>query len=55
MINSFKRREKKFLITKEQYEALLPTILEHMNYDKFCIGGNKYPIRNIYLDTDTNT
>ena len=55
MINSFKRREKKFLITKEQFEALLPTILEHMNYDKFCIGGNKYLIRNIYLDTDTNT
>ena len=26
-----------------------------MNYDKFCIGGNKYLIRNIYLDTDTNT
>ncbi|MGM9857711.1 MAG: polyphosphate polymerase domain-containing protein [Bacilli bacterium] len=55
MINSFKRREKKFLITQEQYEALLPTILEHMNYDKFCIGGNRYLIRNIYLDTDTNT
>ena len=54
MINSFERREKKFLITEEQFSNLLPKIIEHMNYDKYCIDGSKYLIRNIYLDTKDN-
>ncbi len=53
-ISTFQRREIKFLMTLEQYQALLPTVHEHMNPDRFCIDGKEYGIFNIYYDTPDN-
>lgn len=50
-IKSFKRYEKKFLITTSQYEKLIPKLLEYMNHDKYCKNNNTYSIYNIYFDT----
>lgn len=43
----FKRLEKKYIITKEQYEALVGALSEHIVPDKF----GKSTINNIYFDT----
>ena len=53
-IKSFKRYEKKYLLTKDQYENLLPILLEYMNFDDHCDLDNNYNIYNIYYDTDNN-
>lgn len=50
-IKSFKRYEKKFLLSKEQYERLIPKLLKYMELDKHCRDGNNYSIYNIYYDT----
>lgn len=50
-IKSFKRYEKKFLITEDQYNELLPKLSDYMNRDKFCQNNNTYSIYNIYYDT----
>lgn len=50
-IATFKRYEKKYLITKETYDKILPTLLEYMDYDPFCLNGNEYRIYSIYYDT----
>ena len=34
-IKAFKRFEKKFIITKDQYDRLLPILSDYMNLDKF--------------------
>lgn len=51
-IKTFKRYEKKYLLNKEQYEALIPKLLSYMELDKHCRGGKNYNIYNIYYDTD---
>ena len=53
-IKSFKRYEKKYLLTGEQYEKLIPRLLEYMNYDEHCLNGKDYTIYNIYYDTKDN-
>ncbi|MBR4240867.1 MAG: polyphosphate polymerase domain-containing protein [Eubacterium sp.] len=53
-IATFKRYEKKYLITKEKLDKILPTLLEYMDLDEFCIGGNEYRIYSIYYDTDNH-
>ena len=53
-IKSFKRYEKKFLLTKKQYEMLLPRLLEYMDFDDHCDLENNYTIFNIYYDTDND-
>ncbi|MBQ7132318.1 MAG: polyphosphate polymerase domain-containing protein [Oscillospiraceae bacterium] len=50
-INTFKRYEKKYKVTDKQLEEMMPTILEHMNFDKYCVGGAEYGVYNIYFDT----
>ena len=50
-ICSFARKEIKFLINMEQYHALMEVLCEHMNPDKYCIGGKEYGIYNVYYDT----
>ena len=50
-INSFARKEIKFLLNMEQYENLMKIIPEYMNPDKYCVGGKEYSIFNIYYDT----
>lgn len=51
-IKSFKRYEKKFILSQEQYEALLPRLFEYMEPDKYCKNGKNYTIYNIYYDTN---
>ena len=46
-IKSFKRYEKKYLLTKDQYENLLPILLEYMNFDDHCDLDNNY--NNVFL------
>ena len=53
-ISTFQRREVKFLMSLEQYQALLPIVHEHMNPDRFCIDGKEYGIYNLYYDTPDN-
>lgn len=53
-ISTFQRREVKFLLSMEQFEALLVIVHEHMNPDKFCIDGKEYGIYNLYYDTPDN-
>ena len=53
-IKSFKRFEKKFILTAEQYNKLLPILLDYMNLDKHCKVGENYNIYNIYYDTLNN-
>lgn len=53
-IKSFKRYEKKFILDKEQYNKLIPKLLEYMTPDKYCKSGKNYNIYNIYYDTEHN-
>ena len=50
-INTFARKEIKFLLNMEQYENLMLTLQEYMEPDKYCVGGQEYSIHNIYYDT----
>lgn len=50
-INTFARKEIKFLLDMHQYEELMKVISDYMNPDKYCVGGKEYGIYNIYYDT----
>ena len=50
-INTFARKEIKFLLDMQQYQQLMEVIPQYMNPDKYCIGGKEYGIYNIYYDT----
>ena len=50
-ISTFKRYEKKYLISRDLLQELLPVFLEHMELDEYCIGGKEYRIFSIYYDT----
>lgn len=50
-VNTFARKEIKFLLDMHQYENLMETLQIYMNPDKFCVGGKEYGIYNIYYDT----
>lgn len=53
-ITAFKRYEQKLMLNQTQFEALIPKLLEYMNYDGNCKNGNEYSILNIYYDTCDN-
>lgn len=50
-IQTFARKEIKFLLNEQQYWSILPLLAEYMNPDKFCLDGKEYGIYNIYYDT----
>ncbi|MBQ7003960.1 MAG: polyphosphate polymerase domain-containing protein [Oscillospiraceae bacterium] len=50
-ISTFQRKEIKFMLSMDQYEALLEEIHKYMDPDKYCVGGKDYGIYNIYYDT----
>ncbi len=50
-IQTFERREIKFLLTGEQYEALTEVLEHYMNPDPYCVDGKTYGIYNVYYDT----
>lgn len=54
-LTTFQRYEKKFYITRAQYEHLLPVVLEHMDPDQYCIDGKSYNLVNLYFDDDEDT
>ena len=51
-INSFARKEIKFLLNMYQYEELKSVIEQYMEPDKYCVGGKEYGIYNIYYDKE---
>ena len=53
-ISTFQRREVKFLLSAEQFAALLTVVNDHMNPDPYCLDGKEYGIYNIYYDTPEN-
>lgn len=53
-IRTFKRKEIKFLLSDEQYKALIPVLEDYMRPDEYCIDGNEYGIFNLYYDTEDN-
>ena len=53
-IEIFNRVEKKYLLSQEDVDALLPLLKEKMTTDAFNPDGKTYPISNIYFDTDSN-
>lgn len=53
-IQTFERREIKFLLSGEQYEALQEVLTQYMNPDPYCIDGKTYGIYNVYYDTEND-
>ena len=53
-LTTFKRYEKKYLITENQFQILNGHIEKYMILDKFNAEGNPYKIFNIYFDTPDN-
>lgn len=53
-ISTFKRKEIKFLLSDEQYNALVPILEQYMRPDDYCVNGNEYGIFNLYYDTHDN-
>ncbi len=52
----FKRREKKFLLTAEQFESIKSKIIDYgMVYDAYCKNGRVYAIYNIYFDDESSS
>ena len=51
---TFERIENKYLVSKEQKEALINSFINDFDYDSHCQNGSFYTIKNIYLDTSDN-
>lgn len=50
-VQTFARKEIKYLLTAEQYASFSPLLETYMQLDEFCMGGKEYGIYNIYYDT----
>ncbi len=50
----FSRYEVKYLLNTQQKENIICALNEHMDMDRYNIGGNYYTISNIYYDTEDN-
>jgi hypothetical protein len=50
-IQTFERRETKFLLNAEQFAALCEVLPQYMNPDPYCVDGKTYGIYNVYYDT----
>ena len=53
-LTTFKRYEKKYLITENQFQILNDHIENYLVSDKFNESGDPYKIYNIYFDTPDN-
>ncbi|KPU44286.1 VTC domain protein [Oxobacter pfennigii] len=51
-IKTFKRKEIKYRINFEQFEALCKVLEEYMVPDKYCRDNKSYTIYNLYFDTE---
>ena len=54
VLTTFKRYEKKFLLTEEQFIKIKSFLDDYMNYDKYCLNNNVYSLYNLYLDSPNN-
>ncbi len=50
----FKRYEKKYMLTFEQYEKIRAFLSDYMNYDAYCLNNKSYKLYNIYFDSPDN-
>lgn len=53
-IETFNRYETKYLVDKETFNKILPTIIKYMEPDKYNVGNKPYTITNLYYDTPDN-
>lgn len=53
-IKSFRRVEKKYIVTAEQKKQLISVLKLHMHLDPYCKNESTYHIRNIYYDDEHN-
>lgn len=53
-IKTFKRYEKKYILSQEQYEIITNVMKKYMDFDKYCSKNGNYNIYNIYLDTEND-
>lgn len=53
-ISTFKRYEKKYMLSEAQYRELNRALSEHMVCDANCRDGAMYTIYNVYYDTDND-
>lgn len=51
-IKTFKRYELKYILDRNQYEAVKAGIAPYVESDAYCVGGKTYGLFNIYYDTD---
>lgn len=51
-IEVFNRYEKKYRLTRAEYEEIIELISDHMEADKYSRGRDFYSICNIYYDTE---
>jgi len=49
---SFKRYERKYMVTKQKADEFYDCIKDYITPDRFCVDGKTYRIFNLYLDTD---
>ncbi|MBP3359389.1 MAG: polyphosphate polymerase domain-containing protein [Clostridia bacterium] len=54
-VRTFKRYEKKYLLSDDILDIFLQEVRTYMNPDAYCVGGEKYTIHNIYFDDDRNS
>jgi len=54
-ITTFKRFEMKFVLTKIQFDSLIPMLSDYMNLDAYCQNGKDYHINNIHYDTSDSS
>ena len=50
-IEVFNRYEKKYMITRQQYDSIIAAMKNHMVLDRYNENGESYKICNIYYDT----
>ncbi len=53
-ITVFKRYEKKFLVTYDQYRMLMDFLTDYMTFDRYCVDEKVYGLLNVYYDTPDN-
>lgn len=54
-IETFKRYEKKYLLTDDQYAKFSKELEKYMAYDSYCREGRMYPVYNIYFDDENSS
>lgn len=51
MIRRFNRYELKYIVTSEQRDLLVPSVLEHMSFDREGDEAGRYEVTSLYHDT----